>query len=137
NKKDLILFKLEVKLKEAGNDVNKKNEAVNNIAETISKINRTEDFTKQQEYIRQCASLLKIDEAGFTNLVNKFIREKITKEEKKFSQKETRFFESAIAQKNEQAADDAINLLLEDEYQEREVVKRLIEYGNYNWTEET
>ncbi len=137
NKKDFVLFQLDVMLKEAGNDVNKKNEAVNHIAETISKINKAEDFTKQQEYIRQCASLLKIDEAGFTNLVNKFIRDKISKEERKVSPNDAKFFSTITGAKSEQAADDAINLLLEDEYQEREVVKRLIEYGNYNLNEET
>jgi len=135
NKKDFVLFQLNVMLKEAGNDVNKKNEAVNHIAETISKINKAEDFTKQQEYIKQCASLLKIDEAGFTNLVNKFIREKIAKEEKRIPQSESRFFESITKQKNEQLVDNAIELLLEDEYHEREVVKRLIEYGNYSLDE--
>jgi len=134
NKRDFVLFQLEVMLKEAGNDVSKKNEVVNHIAETISKINKAEDFTKQQEYIRQCASLLKVDEIGFTNLVNKFIRDKISKEEKKFQASEAKFFETITNEKNEQAFDNAINLLLEDEYQEREVVKRLIEYGNYNWS---
>jgi len=134
NKRDFVLFQLEVMLKEAGNDVSKKNEVVNHIAETISKINKAEDFTKQQEYIRQCASLLKVDEVGFTNLVNKFIRDKISKEEKKFQASEAKFFETITNEKNEQAFDNAINLLLEDEYQEREVVKRLIEYGNYNWS---
>jgi DNA primase len=129
NKKDFVLFQLNVMLKEAGTDLNKKNEAVNHIAETISKINKAEDFTKQQEYIKQCAALLKIDEAGFTNLVNKFIRKRIP-------QSEIRFFESITKQRNEQVVDDAIELLLEDEYQEREAVKRLIEYGNYNWNEE-
>ena len=134
NKRDFVLFQLEVMLKEAGNDVSKKNEVVNHIAETISKINKAEDFTKQQEYIRRCASLLKVDEIGFTNLVNKFIRDKISKEEKKFQASEAKFFETITNEKNEQAFDNAINLLLEDEYQEREVVKRLIEYGNYNWS---
>ena len=134
NKRDFVLFQLEVMLKEAGNDVSKKNEVVNHIAETISKINKAEDFTKQQEYIRKCASLLKVDEIGFTNLVNKFIRDKISKEEKKFQASEAKFFETITNEKNEQAFDNAINLLLEDEYQEREVVKRLIEYGNYNWS---
>ena len=137
DKKDFVLFQLNVMLKEAGNDVTKKNDAVNHIAETISKINKAEDFTKQQEYIKQCSSLLKIDEAGFTNLVNKFIREKITKEEKRIPPGETRLFESITKQKNEQVINDAIELLLEDEFQEREVVKRLIEYGNYNLNENT
>lgn len=127
NKKDFILFQLEVMLKDAGNDVNKKNEVVNTIAETISKINKAEDFSKQQEYIRQSATLLRIDEGGLTNLVNKFIREKISKEEKKSPANEAKYIAS---QQSEQAADDAANLFLEDEFQEREIVKRLIEYGN-------
>lgn len=133
NKKDFILFQLEVMLKEAGNDVNKKNEVVNHIAETISKINKAEDFSKQQEYIRQSASLLKIDEGGLTNLINKFIREKISKEEKKTTREEATFISS---QPTEEAANNTLNLLFEDEYQEREIVKRLIEYGNELLTED-
>ncbi|QEC69035.1 DNA primase [Panacibacter ginsenosidivorans] len=127
NKKDFILFQLDIMLKDAGNDVNKKNEVVNHIAETISKINKAEDFSKQEEYIRQSATLLRIDEGGLTNLVNKFIREKISKDEKKSPASEAKYIAS---QQTEQAADDAANLFLEDEFQEREIVKRLIEYGN-------
>ena len=59
----------------------KKSAAVNQIAETISRINKTEDFTKQQDYIKQAAQLLKIEEEGLHALVNKFLRDKITKEE--------------------------------------------------------
>jgi DNA primase len=83
NKKDVVLFQLEVALKDAGTDSNKKSEVVNQIAETISKINKAEDFTKRQDYIRQSSQLLNIDETGLTNLVNKFIRNRISLEEKK------------------------------------------------------
>ena len=83
NKKDFILFQLEVMLKEAGNDVSRKSAVVNHVAETISKLNKAEDFTRQQDYIRQCAGMLRIDELGLTNLVNKLKRDKLTKEEKK------------------------------------------------------
>jgi DNA primase len=83
NKKDFIIFQLEVMLQEAGNETVKRSVVVNHIAETLSKINKAEDFTKQQDYIRQCSGILKIDEAGLTNLVNKFKREKVAKEEKK------------------------------------------------------
>src|SRR4051794_40729780 len=83
NKKDFVFFQLEVLLREAGNDVSKKNEAVNQVAETISRINKAEDFTKQQEYIRQSAQLLRIDESGLITLVNKYKRDHIAKEEKK------------------------------------------------------
>ncbi len=85
NKKDFVLFQLEVQLKDVGSDLNKKNILVNQIAETLSKINKAEDFTKLQEYVRKCSSLLRIDETGLTQLVNKFKRDKIVKEEKKMS----------------------------------------------------
>ena len=65
NKRDFILFQLDVALKDAGSDSNKKAEVVNQIAETISRINKAEDFTKQQDYIKQCSEILKIDESRF------------------------------------------------------------------------
>ncbi|HVK46961.1 MAG TPA: DNA primase [Pseudobacter sp.] len=80
NKKEFIIFQLEVMLKDAGNDTNKKAAVVNQMAETISKLNKVEDFTKQQDYIRRCSELLRIEETGFNNLVNKFIRDKVNKE---------------------------------------------------------
>ena len=51
-------------MQDAGADSSKKATVVNQIAETISKINKAEDFTKQQDYIRQCSQLLRIDETG-------------------------------------------------------------------------
>ncbi|MEY4382422.1 MAG: hypothetical protein RJA92_1802, partial [Bacteroidota bacterium] len=83
SKKDFIIFQLEVMLQEAGSDVSKKSAVVNQVAETLSKINKAEDFTKQQDYIRKCSSLLRIDETGLTNLVNKFKRDILVKQEKK------------------------------------------------------
>jgi DNA primase len=83
NKKDFILFQLEVALKDAAGDSNKKAVVVNQVAETIAKINKVEDFTKQQDYIRQCSELLRIEEAGLHDLVNKFIRDRIGKQESK------------------------------------------------------
>src|SRR4029077_1050370 len=61
NKKDFILFQLGIMLQDAGSDSNKKSAVVNQVAETISKINKAEDFTKQQDYIKQCAELLRIE----------------------------------------------------------------------------
>ncbi|MEJ7675100.1 MAG: hypothetical protein WKF59_20950 [Chitinophagaceae bacterium] len=46
-------------MKDAGDDTTKKSIVVNQIAETISKINKAEDFTKQQDYIRKSAELIK------------------------------------------------------------------------------
>ncbi|MBL7729647.1 MAG: DNA primase, partial [Chitinophagaceae bacterium] len=83
NKKDFILFQLEVALKDAGGDASKKAEVVNRAAETISRINKAEDFTKQQDYVKQTAEILKIDEAGMHALVNKFIRDRIATQERR------------------------------------------------------
>ena len=129
-RKDFILFQLEIMLKDAGNDVTKKNEAVNQIAETLSKISRAEDFTKQQEYIRQCSFLLKIDEAGLTNLVNKYKRDKITKDEKKFINDNT---ENTSVEKD--IIDDNSLLISQDEAQERNILRVLLEYGLNQWDE--
>jgi len=128
-KKDFILFQLEVQLKEVGNDLNKKNTLVNQMAETLSKINKAEDFTKLQEYVRKCADILRIDESGLTQLVNKFKRDKIVKEEKKMA-----YDEAAILMPNFQQTTqdlDHIDLLLDKDFlHEKNLVRLLIEFGN-------
>ncbi len=133
NKKDFILFQLDIALKDAGDDTSKRSAVVNQIAETISKINKAEDFTKQQDYIRKSAALLKIDESGLHNLVNKFIREKINKEERKTFGDE-KFFQQGTQPINVEN-DDVINLLSEDEKNERALLRNLLEFGNKEWDE--
>lgn len=134
SKKDFIIFQLEVMLKEAGNDVTKKSSVVNQIAETLSKINRAEDFTKQQDYIRQCSGLLRIDETGLTNLVNKYKRDKISKDEKKLSVEESNFLLQQ-AQQPEDVLDDTQLLFNQDEAHERNILRVLLEYGLRVWDE--
>lgn len=124
NKKDFILFQLEVMLRDAGNDVSKKNDVVNQVAETLSKINKTEDFTKQQEYIRQCSQLLRIDETGLTTLVNKYKRDRISKDEKKLPFEEVNT--SGMPPDEEQPME---NLFGSDDMQERSVLRVLLEFG--------
>jgi DNA primase len=135
SKKDFIIFQLEVMLQEAGNDVNRKSTVVNQIAETLSRINKAEDFTKQQDYIRQCAGLLRIDEAGLTNLVNKYKRDKLSKEEKKISDNEARALEEEAAQQPEDVLNSTSLLFNQDEAHERNVLRVLLEYGLRNWDE--
>jgi len=134
NKKDFILFQLEVALKDAGGDSTKKAEVVNRMAETISKINKAEDFTKQQDYIKQCSEILKIDEGGLHTLVNKFIRDRIATMERKLPFEEAKHHEQNARQAAETDYDDAtFNLLFKDELQEREVARILLEYGTKKW----
>ncbi len=131
NKKDFILFQLEVLLNEAGNDSAKKAAAVNQVAETIARISKAEDFTRQQDYIRQSSALLKIDESGLTNLVNKYIREKISKQE-------NRAFQGPVVIPEGTAVpeEDTLDLLLQkDELQEKGIVRCLLEFGLKQWDE--
>lgn len=137
SRKDVILFQLEVALKDAGNDSVKKSEVVNRIAETISRINKAEDFTRQQDYIRQCAEILRIDEAGMHSLVNKFIRDRITAQERKQAGEELRNIEENTRKAEAGDFDDAtFNLLFRDELQEKEVARMLLEHGTKKWDDE-
>jgi DNA primase len=134
NKKDVILFQLEVALQEAGTDTAQKAKVVNRIAESISRINKAEDFTKQQDYIKQCANLLKIEEAGLHNLVNKYIRDRISQQEKRLPTNEAKIFEENARQSQENEFNDATFVLLfKDELQEKEVARILLEFGSRNW----
>lgn len=134
NKKDVILFQLEVALQEAGTDSAQKAKVINRIAESISRINKAEDFTKQQDYIKQCAALLKIEEAGLHNLVNKYIRDRIAQQERRLPAAEARTFEENAKQSAETEFNDATyTLLFKDELQEKEVARVLIEFGHRPW----
>ncbi len=144
NKKDFILFQLDIALKDAGTDTTKKAAVVNQVAESISKINKAEDFTKQQDYIRQCSEILRIEEHGFTALVNKFIRERVSKQEAFKPAANTDFpepiydengFEIQTPSPNE-SVDDLLGLIQKDELQERSVVRALLEFGIKPWEDD-
>jgi DNA primase len=130
NRKDIILFQLEIALKDAGTDPSRKSAVVNQIAESISRINKAEDFTKQQEYIHRCAELLKIDEEGLTALVNKHIRERIQVDERK-----QQHAEPEIQPEEKIEAEAGFDLLFKDELQERALVRALMEFGIKPWDE--
>ncbi len=134
NKKDVILFQLGIALKDAGTDSNKKSIVVNQIAETIAKINKAEDFTKQQDYIKQCSEILKIEESGLHALVNKFIREKVTKAENQSYREEANEAQNNLPPATEE--DDALILFNKDEMHERAMVRSLLEFGLKDWNEE-
>lgn len=133
NKKDFILFQLDIALQDAGTDSNKKAQVVNQVAETISKINKTEDFTRQQDYIKQCAEMLKIEEGGLHALVNKFIREKIDKQEDRANRNQRA---EAMNNAGEEFTenDSAITALFsKDELYEQAITRSLLEFGLKDW----
>jgi DNA primase len=139
-KKDFILFQLEVALKDAAGDTTKRAEVVNQIAETISKINKPEDFTKRQDYIRQCSEILRIEESGLLALVSKHLRERIAKQESKAAantpmpdpidgmppMQEPGEFPAS-------GEEDSINLLFKHEQNERGMIRSLLDFGLQAW----
>lgn len=135
NKKDVILFQLEVMLKDAGNDSTKKAAAVNTIAESISRINKVEDFTRKQDYIKKSAELLKIDEAGLLTLVNKLTSERVIKQEERFQQAVTDV--PPDMPPPETTYTDTVEFFNLDIKNERALVCLLLEFGLQPWDEQT
>lgn len=133
-KKDIILFQLEIAMKDLGNDPAKKAALVNQIADSISRINKAEDFTRQQHYIQRSSALLKIDEEGLTALVNKHIRDRLQAEERKQLPKDQDA--APIPTEEIPETDGTLDFLSKDEQQERAVVRCLMEFGIKPWDEE-
>ncbi|MEO6671177.1 MAG: DNA primase [Ferruginibacter sp.] len=132
-KKDFILFQLEIALKDAGTDSNKKSAIVNQVAETISKINKTSEFTRRQDYIKQVSEILRIDETGLNALVNKILRDKIAKENAPHINETG---DITTGQMPPAEPDEAYNLFNKDEVHEQAFVRSLIEFGLKDWDEE-
>lgn len=142
HKQDFVLFKLQLSMQEAGTDSTKKSQLVNEIAETISKIDKAEDFTRQQDYIRQCSQLLHIDEQGLIQLVNKYIRDRLVKREQAYARNHPAPTENALSEEAiaaMEAAETGISidsLINGHEKQEKELVKILLRFGDKPFSEE-
>ncbi len=135
NKKDFVVFKLEASLKEAQGDNLKKSQLINDIAETISKINKIEEFSKQQDYIKRCAQLLNIDEAGLIALVNKKIRINVGKKKSDDDREELKKQEQEAAPEVIHEQDAALSLTQKDYKQELGLVRVLMQYGSREYDE--
>lgn len=129
HKQDVISFRMEVGMKEAGDDPVRKSKLVNEIAESVSRINKAEDFALQDYYIREAARKLGVDETKLVNLVNKYIRDRVDHERRTGSRKE----EAAPEQPefhDEPIMPGAAQQAAADEYQEWELVRVLLEHGD-------
>lgn len=137
NKKDFVVFKLEASLKEAQGDNLKKSQLINDIAETISKINKVEEFSKQQDYIRRCAELLQIEEEGLIALVNKKIRVTVSKKKSAAEREEIQLAEAeaALAEAAMYEGEQAMQLTQKDYKQELGLIRILMSFGNREYDE--
>jgi DNA primase len=129
HKQGVISFRLQVGLNDAGDDPVKRSKLVNEIAESISRINKAEDFSLQMHYTREAARKLNVDEAGLINLINKYIRERIEGEQKHARREE------AMPQPEPLTApqEAEIRAAKTDEEQEWQLLRVLIEYGHMDY----
>ncbi|MES2377663.1 MAG: DNA primase [Bacteroidota bacterium] len=123
NKKDFILFKTNLLLKEAGNDPIKKSEVIRDIVESIAKI---PDSIKASVFIKECSNILQIDERALLSELNKMRQAKA----KKDSQQPNGRMSTPV---DDYPVDDYPVVTEEPKEtfsQEKEIVRLLLLYGN-------
>jgi len=119
-KKDFILYKADLLLKDAGNDPIKKAEVIREIVESIAKI---PDSIKASVFIKECSYLLQIDERALLSELNKM---RMAKAKKDSQQQYTR-----PAPVDETLLEEpVIEEHKDDASQEKEIVRLLLLYGN-------
>ena len=122
NAKDFISFKTQLLLKDAANNPIKKAEVVKDIVNTISVI---PDAIFRATYIKECSRMMEMPEQTLMNELNKLLRAKIRKN-------------NGIQQNQEVVTEDIkaepqninVNTVPTGFYQEQELVKLLLMYGN-------
>jgi DNA primase len=136
NKKDFILYKTNILLKEAGTDPIKRAEVIREIVESIAKI---PDTIKAAVFIRECSTLLQIEERSLNTELNKMRQAKYKKDgQQQYKQKqqhqpdfdndqppEDLFLDEPVARTSTETG----------ESQEKEIIRLLVTYGSriINW----
>lgn len=139
NRKDFILYKADILLKEAGNDPIRKAGIIRDIVESIAKI---PDEIKASVFIRECSGLLQIEERTLLSELNKIRAAKLKKSANATQNRQTQqdypqdlppddLFESP----DEQAPFAPDTEKENNAIQEREIVRLLLAYGHelVNW----
>ena len=121
NKKDFILFKTSILLKDAGNDPIKRAGVIREVVESIAKI---PDGIKASVFVRECSSLLQIEERVLISELNKIRLSKI--------KKGTNFNPQPLQPENVPDPDfiEQTRIFHTDEAQEKEIVRLLLNYGH-------
>jgi len=120
NRKDFILFKTGILLKEAGNDPIKKAEVIRDIVESIAKI---PDSIKASVFIKECSYLMEIDERALISELNKIRIAKSKKDSQQISR-------PATPAEEVPSDEPEIRSKRDDSSQEREIIRLLLLYGN-------
>jgi DNA primase len=123
NKKDFILYKTTLLLKEVGNDPIKKSEVIRDIVESIAKI---PDSIKASVFIKECSHILQIDERALLSELNKMRQAKAKKDSQQPNGRMITPVEEYPGDEYPEAREEA----KETYSQEKEIVRLLLLYGN-------
>lgn len=135
HKKDFILFKIDMLLTEAEGDPVKKTGVIKNIVESISFI---PDTLKRSLYLRQCSQLLEVSEEILNDESNKMIHSRLKYQAKRAGivRQGSDFItprpKPGLTQSGKMAA-----AAIGDEYQERDVIRILLNLGHFMYEEES
>lgn len=119
-KKDFILYKTNILLKDAGNDPIKKAEVIREVVESVAKI---PDSIKASVFIKECSNLLQIDERALLSELNKMRMAKAKKDSQQPYSRPVPVDETLLEEPVEQQQK-------EDASQEKEIIRLLLLYGN-------
>ena len=125
HKRDFILYKTTILLKDAGTDPIKRAGVIREVVESIAKI---PDSIKASVFAKECSSLMQIEERVLISELNKMLLNK----QKKASEK---VYQSEIEEANNQNDKPTDTLVESDDTQEKQIVRLLLTYGNeiVNW----
>ncbi len=121
NKKDFILFKTSILLKDAGNDPIKRAGIIRVVVESIAKI---PDGIKASVFVRECSSLLQIEERVLISELNKIRLGKTRKEGNTYNPL------SQAENMPETEVSELPGISNTDESQEKEIIRLLLNYGH-------
>ncbi|HEY0899684.1 MAG TPA: DNA primase, partial [Sphingobacteriaceae bacterium] len=126
NQKDFILYKTSILLKDAGQDPIKKAGIIREVVESIAKI---PDSIKGSVFVRECSSILQIEERVLISELNKIRLGKAKKEQQGPPSGAAREMEAPPEPTPVQTPADT------DENQEKEIIRLLLNYGHelVNW----
>ena len=123
NAKDFIRFKTELLLKDAENDPIKRGQVIRDIVETISVI---PDSIFRITYVKECSRILDMPEQTLTSELNKLLRAKF---KKSLGQEGDALPETENTTPTPKQEETLEEQLPPGYYQERELVKLLLMYG--------
>jgi DNA primase len=122
NRKDFILYKTDILLKEAGTDPIKRADVIREVVESIAKI---PDSIKASVFIKDCSHLLQIDERALLSELNKMRMAKSKKDAQQQISKQAETVDPASAE--ELLSEKSVK---EDFSQEKEIIRLLLLYGS-------